>query len=140
MFVAPFPKYPTPQPMKIWSTMLYNEFTNIDIIHGIENFLINFPIFSFPSIFSSTSTFSLLSAYFIPLFTLFFTYGKLVSAERKKATLSINSVVRYHSLLPKNVRFHYTSNVDYTNYFKLCQTSDCFFVVLLNIFYLLWLF
>ena len=45
-FVAPFPKYPTPQPMKIWSTILYSEFTNSDIIHGIANFLISFPIFS----------------------------------------------------------------------------------------------
>ena len=38
--------------------MLYNEFTNNDIIHGIENFLINFPIFSVPNMFSSFSIFS----------------------------------------------------------------------------------
>ena len=56
-FVAPFPRYPTPHPIKIWSTMLYSEFTNRDIMHGIENFLINFPIFSVPSMFSSFSNF-----------------------------------------------------------------------------------
>ena len=55
MFVAPFPKYPTPWPIYIWSTILYNEFTSIDIIHGIENFLINFPIFSVPKMFSVCS-------------------------------------------------------------------------------------
>ena len=54
-FVAPFPRYPTPCPMNIWSTILYNEFTNIDIIQGIENALINFPTFSVPSMFSSCS-------------------------------------------------------------------------------------
>ena len=57
IFVAPFPKYPTPHPINIWSTILYNAFTTIDIIHGIANFLSSFPIFSVPkficSIFSS---------------------------------------------------------------------------------------
>ena len=54
-FVAPFPKYPTPHPINIWSTILYNEFTTSDIIHGIENFLINLIIFSLPNMFSSFS-------------------------------------------------------------------------------------
>ena len=58
-FVAPFPRYPTPQPIKIWSTILYNELTNNDIIQGIENFLINLLIFSVPKIFSSFSIFLL---------------------------------------------------------------------------------
>ena len=48
MFVAPFPKYPTPQPINIWSTILYNAFTTIDIIHGIANALNNLLIFSVP--------------------------------------------------------------------------------------------
>ena len=59
-FVAPFPKYPTPCPMNIWSTMLYNEFTNIETMQGIENFNISLPIFSFSSIFSCSIF------YFIP--------------------------------------------------------------------------
>ena len=51
-FVAPFPSVPTPCPINIWSTILYNEFTSIETMQGIENFNISFPIFSFPSIFS----------------------------------------------------------------------------------------
>ena len=63
--VAPFPKYPTPQPINIWSTILYSELTTSDIIHGIENFFINFIISSFPNMFSSFSIF-----YFLPPFLL----------------------------------------------------------------------
>ena len=69
-FVAPFPMYPTPQPINIWSIILYNEFTNNDIIHGIENFLINFPIFSVPNMFSSFSIFS-------PSLFLFFSWKRI---------------------------------------------------------------
>ena len=72
-FVAPFPKYPTPCPINIWSTMLYNELTSIDIMQGIENILISFPIFSFPNIFSSCSIFSsfLFFMYFSNLYIIY---------------------------------------------------------------------
>ena len=59
-FVAPFPKYPTPHPIKIWSIILYNAFTTIDIIHGIANFLSSFPIFSVPKFICSICYFSFL--------------------------------------------------------------------------------
>ena len=63
IFVAPFPRYPTPHPINIWSTMLYNAFTTIDIIHGIANFLSSFPIFSVPKSNCSIFLFSFLISF-----------------------------------------------------------------------------
>ena len=44
-------------------TILYNEFTSIEIIHGSANFLSNFLIFSVPNMFSCFSIF-----YLFPIF------------------------------------------------------------------------
>ena len=48
IFVAVLPRYPTPQPINIWSTMLYKAPTNIEIIQGIEKLSSNLLIFSLP--------------------------------------------------------------------------------------------
>ena len=47
--VAPLPRYPTPCPIKIWSTMLYKALTTIEMILGTANVTISFPIRSVPS-------------------------------------------------------------------------------------------
>jgi len=44
-------KEPTPLPINILSTMLYNALTNIPTIAGIENFNKSFPILSSPNCF-----------------------------------------------------------------------------------------
>jgi len=46
---APMASTPTNLPKKIVSTRLYNAFTNIPIVAGIESFFNNLPIFSLPS-------------------------------------------------------------------------------------------
>ena len=64
--VAPLPRYPTPQPMKIWPTMLYRELTGSAITLGTANRAIRRPIgsvanglcFSFSAVFSIGITFS----------------------------------------------------------------------------------
>ena len=47
--VAPLPRYPTPCPIKIWSTMLYKALTTIEMILGTANVSTSFPIRSVPS-------------------------------------------------------------------------------------------
>ena len=47
--VAPFPRYPTPCPIKIWSTILYRALTTMEIMLGTANVSISFPTRSVPS-------------------------------------------------------------------------------------------